>query len=380
MKIKDTLVSWYIKNVLMPKTEDITHPGFLVTKLTKSTGDMSLREIAFPENLFVDLENKLTGVYGEPGGQVLYSIGKKFGYGYASLANLPQLQNSSSEKEFLDSAYYMVMYVASLFAGEITHTVDIPSKKFEADMTDYIICRKNGLGYILSSGGIAGIWDYAIGDIHVEGVQTACSGRGSKKCHIVCSTPDRLNDLGLKYYVENELPTLKRTASYEEMNTTRPPQYAQNSLEDLINTGFFDYREGKLNFKGERYFICEAHLMYFLEKELQKLPDGEKILFDVSFDFGKNIAENVKDSQYKKFMMDYLPALGYGDVLVSSENERYKIISSYFPWTEYFTGLKFVLFRGICSGMLSGFTGKSVTFDKVNTSTVEGYLDLIISS
>ena len=100
----------------------------------------------------------------------------------------------------------------------------------------------------------------------------------------------------------------------------------------------------------------------------------------MSFDFGKNLAKNVGNEQYKKFIMDYLPSLGYGDVLVSSDNEAYKIIASYFPWTEYFTDLKFTLFGGICSGMLSEFTDKKIILDKVNTSITNGYLDLVISS
>ena len=311
---------------------------------------------------------------------MLYSAGKKYGYGYASLALLPQLKSSSSEKKFLEDTYYLVMYVACSFASEITHTIDIASKTFEADMADYIICKENGHGYIMSSGGISGIWSYMIDDEHVEGVQTLCSGKGNDKCHIICSTPDTLSKLGLDHYTENNLIVLKFSSPYEEMNKVRESQYAKNSLEDLLDTNFFDYQKGQLKFRGDRYFVCEAHLMYFLEKELQHLPSGDKILFDVSFDFGKNLANSVGSEQYKKFMMDYLPALGWGDVLVSSDNNRHKIISSYFPWTEYFADSRFTLFRGICSGMLSGFTGKEVILDKVNTSISNGYLDVVASS
>jgi len=59
MKIKDKLFSWYIQNVLIPKTEEINHPGFLITNLTGSTGNITVREIGFPEKLFVELEERV---------------------------------------------------------------------------------------------------------------------------------------------------------------------------------------------------------------------------------------------------------------------------------------------------------------------------------
>jgi hypothetical protein len=380
MSIKDTLVTWYIEKVLMPRTEEVDHPGFLITRVTGPTGNVAIRELGFPEKLFVDLENRIIELYGDEGKRVLYSVGKKYGYGYSSLAFLPQLKTSSSEKEFLDSAYYMVMYVACSFASEIKHTINLESKRFEARMQDYIICKWNGQGHIMSAGSITGLWSYVIDDISIEGVQTKCLGRGDNECCIICSTPEELTSSLLEYYTETDLQKLKFTSSYEEMNQIRKPEYAQNSLQDLLDSEFMEYKKGKLSFRGERFFICEAHLMFFLERELQKLPEGEKILFEVSFNFGKHLANKVGKEQYQKFMMDFLPAIGYGDILVYSEGERYKVSSSFFPWTEYFQDLRFTFFRGMCSGMISGFTGKEVILDNINTSTANGYLDLIMSS
>ncbi|MFH1055015.1 MAG: hypothetical protein V1744_02850 [Candidatus Altiarchaeota archaeon] len=378
MKLADNVVQWYIKNVLLPQTEEINHPGFIMTKLSSTSDNIGLREIAFPESLFVELENEIVRVYGKKGEEALYSIGKKFGYGYANLSALSQLKDSASEKEFLNSTNYFVLYLASIFAGRISHKIDLKEKKFEADMTDYIICRKNGKGFIMSIGGSTGIWCYLMDDMSIEGVQTRCMGRGDEKCHIQCSPPDVLKRSGLEYFVENNLPEIKRTSYYEEMNKVRPSQNAKNSLEDLLNTNFFEYSGGKLSFKGERYFICEAHLMYLLEKGLQVLPEGDKILFDVAFNFGKKLAVEVKGDQFQQFMMDFLPALGFGDVLVTPNGGKYEVISSLFPWTEYFTDLKFTLFRGVCSGMLSGFTSQSIVLDQIETSMNEGYLDLVI--
>lgn len=366
----------------MPKTEDLGNPGFLVTKLSSSSGDITIREIGLPEDLFVELEKRIIEKYGESGKQILYSAGKKYGYGYSSIALLPQLKASSSEKAFLDETYYLIMYVACSFASEIRHTIDIKLKKFEAEMQDYIICKNNGHGYIMSSGGITGIWSYMMDDSTIEGVQTECMGRGDKKCHVVCATPKVLGEMGLKYYVETDMPKIKFTSLYQEMNEVRTPEYAKNSLEELLGTEFWEYPQGGiLKFKKEhRFFICDAHLMYFLEVELQKLPEGEKILFESSFNFGKNLAHKTGETQYKNFIMDFLPALGYGDIVVTSESDNFKIISSFFPWTEYFNELRFTLFRGLCSGMLSGFTEKDIILDKVNTSIVNGYLDLVIST
>ena len=382
MKIKDNLVSWYIQKVLTPKTEDLGNPGFLLTKLSSSTGEISIREIGLPEEIFVELEKRVIDRYGEIGNQVLYSAGKKYGYSYSSVSLLPQLKTSSSEKAFLDETYYLIMYVACSFASEIKHTIDLKLKKFEADLQDYIICKKSGHGDIMSSGGITGIWSYMMDDPTIEGVQTTCMGRGDKKCHVVCSTPQVLESMGLKYFVETDMPRNAFTAIYQEMNAVRPLEYAKNSLEELLSTDFWEYPQGGiLEFKGEhRFFICDAHLMYFLESELNKLPEGDKILFEASYDFGKNLARKSGETHYQDFMMDLLPALGYGDLLVISEFGKFKVVSSFFPWAEYFTELKFTLFRGICSGMLSGFTGNKVILDKIEASIADGYLNLVIST
>jgi hypothetical protein len=379
VKITDNLISWYVSNVIVPKTEELDHPGFIISKLSSNTNEIKLREIAFPERLFVELGKEIVREFGEAGEQALYSAGKKFGYGYASLACLEDLKSTSSEKEFLNSTSYLVMYVASLFAKEIKHSINLGEKRFDADMWDYIICRKNGKGFILSSGGITGIWAYLMGDKTIEGVQTKCEGRGDDRCHVVCAPPTWLKQAGHRYYVEDDLSNLKISDSYEEMNAVRTAQYAKNSLESLLETGFFEYKEGKLSFRGERYFICEAHLMYYLEKELKKLPGAERVLFDIAYKFGNDVAGNITDDRCEAFIMDYLPALGFGDIFIKSDDGKYKISSSYFPWTEYLTDLNFTLFRGLCSGIISKFTTNKVIFEHVETSEAEGYLDLIIS-
>ncbi len=81
---------------------------------------------------------------------------------------------TSSEKEFVNFAYMLVRNIECIWAERIEHTLDIKKHIFKMTIDNYIICSKNGLGYIFSEGGIAGIWAYACEDLTIEAVQPKC--------------------------------------------------------------------------------------------------------------------------------------------------------------------------------------------------------------
>ena len=108
-------------------------------------------------------------------------------------------------------------------------------------------------------------------------------------------------------------------------------------------------------------------------------------MFDVSFDYGKSLAEESKQElnnhtalgSAESFITNYMSALGWGDILVMKKSRKYTVVSNYFPWTKWAKNIKFIMFRGIISGLLSGFLNKKITLKKFQTDFSGGFLTVI---
>ncbi|MEM2918735.1 MAG: hypothetical protein QXY62_04475 [Candidatus Altiarchaeota archaeon] len=378
MAIKDEIVSWFIRNVAIPKLEIIDHPGFITMKPMPSKQVYS-RQILMSESFLVNLENKIVEKYGNEGRRALYSIGKRFGYRFSIMIDLPTIQRCN-KKEFLTLAYFIGRFIESTYAHKVLYKINFDLNEFDLTFDGYVVCRKNGKGYIMTDGGSAGIWAYALQDLSVEGVQVKCQGRGDKKCEVICAPPKILEKKGLTFFKETNLEDLEiEYDRYEEMNKIRETQYAKNSFEDLINIGFFDYSRGVVKHKDERYFLCEASLPYIIEMELKKLEGATKILFDCAFDHGKKIAKLQGECNFQEFMMQFLSACGYGDILVLELGGGYKVTNFYFPWTKFADEVKFEMYRGLVSGLISGCLNKEIIFNKLEIDTLGKGLTLILS-
>lgn len=375
MVVKDRIASWFIKHVIVPKREIIEHPGFVINTLGGKNQPIYLREFFLSEQLFELIENRIVEKYGEKGKQALYSAGKKFGYSYASLSNFPTI-NDTTKKDFLDFSYFLVRYIETLFAMDAKHDVDIDNKIFTMSIKDYIICRNNGLGYIMTDGGIAGIWAYALADKTVEGTQIKCQGRGDERCSIICAPEEKLKEKTNTFFKEINLSEKKFDNTYKTLNEIRKTTYSTNSLKDLIDAKFFEYHEGVLSYKKIRFFACDAHLLYMLEDEITKLENGEQTLFDICFEYGKIVREIYGGKNYQKFITDYYPALGFGDIIVF-DSETPKIGSLFYPWTTLSEKSRYIIFRGIMSGIISDSTAKRTEFRNFDIK-ISNYLTLTV--
>ncbi|MCX6664472.1 MAG: hypothetical protein NT038_00185 [Euryarchaeota archaeon] len=376
MPVKDKVVTWWIQNVILPKKEIIDKPGFIINTLSGNSQSIYLREFFLSEQLFELIETKIVQRYGDQGRQVLYSAGKKFGYLYASMSNFPTIKNNT-KKKFIDFAYFLVRYIETLFAMDVEHEVDIENKIFTISAKDYIICRHNGLGHIMTEGGIAGIWAYVVQDQTVEGIQNECQGRGDQRCRIICAPEEILKNKISNFYHEKSLHDQKFNNIYKTLNEIRKSTYSSNSLNDLINAGFFKYRGGVLSYNNMRFFAFDSHLLYLLDEEIVKLDGGEQILFDACFEFGKLLRETYGGTNYQKFIPDFFSALGFGDILVINSN-KLRIASFFYPWTIFSKQSKYIIFRGIMSGFVSGSLGRNVQFNNVNVE-IRNNLTLTIS-
>ncbi len=361
MAIKDGIMSWFIRNIVIPRTEIIDCPGFIVLKLSEKGKKTYLRELFFPEGLLADLEKKVVSEAGDKGGQALYSAGKKFGFRFASTSNYPVV-SKSSQRELKNFLYMFLRYMESTYAHRLDCKVDFRQRKYTMTMDKYIVCNKNGIGLILTGGGSAGVWAYMQEDPTIEGVQTKCQGRGADKCQVVCTPLKNLRSTyNGKIFAEKDMSNLGLSGEYAHINEIRPTSYAKESLKNLLDSGFFKSKEGVIIRNSERYFLCESSLFYLSERELEKVGLSD-LTFQVSFDFGKRIAKNESSTNYANFITDYLSALGWGDVILLRDDSSYKVLSAYFPWCRFSESSNYLIYRGLLSGMVSGFTKKDVFF------------------
>ena len=360
VSIKDSVVKWYITNVVMPKVEIFDKPGFIVTKFTFKGRETYQRVLFLPEKLFENLEIKIVERYGCEGKQRLYSAGKKFGYRFSKVCNFPNIQEVS-KKEFMDFVDNFMMFVGVKWATKTEHKIDFKLKRFWFGAEEYIICRNNGLGYLMLEGCDTGWWAYMVNDVSTEGAQVKCQGKNHDKCELICAHHDVLLKENIKFFTEQDISVKKFDQSYADINKICKAEHADLSLRDLINSGVFSYFGKRvLKFKNERHFPCEVGLIYLLEIEMKKLKNGQEILFNTSFDYGKKLAKNEAKVGYRKFITDYMSALGWGDILVTKKSGKYKIYSKHFPWTEFLDEVDFTIYRGILSGLLSEFLDEKI--------------------
>lgn len=362
-ELMEELVSAYIKYWLLPRMEDITHPGFVLTKFSEKGADISVRDVFLPEDLFIGIEDSLVNKYGKEGIRALYSVGKKSGYAYASLANL--MKCSEVTEAGLREFRGPLQLISETPASDISvNSIDLSKKKIEVALRNYLVCRKNGRGHLILEGGIGGIWAYMVDDKTVEGLQTRCQGRGNEECVLVAQPYD-LFQTHPEYRTDSHLLDLRYSEEYASFNAVRETEYCRYSLETLLAENFFEYSGGEVLYKGIRHLELDPHLLYFLEEECGKLSGCLELLFNVAFDVGARIIYAAEDKS-PDIIMNYLSALGWGDMLLIYTKKTAEFISFFHPWTQYSEASDYVIFRGLVSGMVSQQLNKHIEFDKIN--------------
>jgi len=380
--MKDEVTQWLIRNVLMRNQYRLDIPGFITEEFTDKGRKLRIRNIMLPEIFLSDLENKL-----DP--QLSYRIGKQFGYSYAKLIGSPQI-NSTNPVVFSSFIYFMVTYVGSQYASKISHSWDAQNRTVILKMKDYLSCNKNGRGYFLGEGGIAGICAYMFEDTNIEAIQTKCQGRGDSECYLIVSSNEQLEKNGTKPLTcpDIEKNLLEKDSNYgneyELMNKLHTLKWGKNSFKNLWDSRFFSFGGGKIEYKKERFFVCEASFLYILENEIAKtLPSNKKsmdILWNTSVECGEHLGKlsiDVKDGC--KFITDFFPALGFGDIMANKQNGKYQVIINYFPWLPLAKSINFISIRGMFSGVLSAFENKKIQLRNIDKEERNGYLTLILS-
>jgi len=370
----DRILSWFLRKAIIPRTIRLDIPGFIVERVESEN---NIRNMLLPEALIGNIERRIVDKAGQEGAQRLYSVGKRFGYRHALISRLPVWEGQSAfqKRKFLSAAHFVIKYIGSVYSSDIREVIDLEAKKLTIRANNFVVCRHNGLGLLLTSGGVAGIWACAMNDHTVEGVQTACQGRGDAHCEVVCAPSAELKREGHKVYHERRVTHLALDERYRDFNRPRKLEYAETSAQDMINLGVFRYEGGVLSLGDERHFVCGASLVYMLEEEFASDREVGRVLRETAYEQGRRIGTAAGRRDYRRFVPEYLASCGWGDTLVS-ESARLKLRVNFFPWTKWTDDATFTIFKGLVEGMLSELRQKRTKFRAVYGDTKAGWLTL----
>lgn len=353
MNIKDNLVSAFIKGFVISKAQIFDNPGFIVFRITGKT-DIYTRQLIFPEDILVNFEKKLIDNFGEDGKQILYSIGKKWGYRFAAMQNFTKKSETKNNAEFLSFVNIMNTFIGGTYAESMKYEFNFEKNLAKFELGNFVVVRKLGFDYFLALGGATGLWCYLLERNDIEGVQV-----GSAENKIFCeySIPQNLGDKNT-IFIENNLSDLFPAKEYRSLNAIVPTKVSKKSFSDYLKTKIFTHVSGSISLGDETFFLFEASGMYLLEKYL-KDDAQKKILFDVSFESGKKIINHFK-SKNNLLVGEFWSALGWGEVIVLEKSNNISVIIEHFPWTKFFKDIDFIIFRGLLSGMLSEIHSRKI--------------------
>jgi len=373
----DRVLSWFLRKAIIPRTIRLDIPGFIVERVE---AENDIRNVLLPEALIGEIERRIVDKAGQAGAQRLYSVGKRFGYRHAVISRLPVWKGQSAfqKRKFLAAAHFVIKYIGSVYSSDIRELIDLEAKKLTIRAHNFVVCRHNGLGLLLTSGGVAGIWAYAMNDYTVEAVQKTCEGRGDGHCEVVCAPSAELKEEGHAVHEERRLRNLGMDERYPDFNRTRELEYSETSVQDMINLGVFGYQGGVLSLGRARHFVCGASLVYLLEEEFDKDRGPGRVLRKTAYEQGRRIGAAAGGRDYRKFVPEYLAACGWGDTLIS-EGPRLKLRAEFFPWTKWADSASFAIFTGLVEGMLSELRQTRTKFRAVYADTKAGYLTLQMS-
>jgi len=341
------LTLWFVMHVLAPRKEIIDIPGYLATTFSGKGKGIYLREVLFPESLFVNIENYFAE---ENKLKEVYFAAKLFGYKHGLISHLPTLKNGRKEFEI---GYKMFnKYVSTIFARRLDLEIDYSTETFHYTGDNFIICRKNGIGVIFT-GGMAGLVSYYLSK-NAEAKHVYCQGRGDKLCEWISKPLSNDTSLFEKISVSPDYIKINKNSI-----TAKRAEYL--SLKDAINGRLFFYKEGTLSYKNERHIIWEANIFYFLDRYC-----NAKLLFESAYNAGMGIAR--KNNWSLELFRLYLSLAGVGLPFFAENNKKVYVYLKGYPWTELAKDSTFAIWRGFISGCLSAILDRRVMFNAYSSS------------
>ncbi|MDD4251422.1 MAG: hypothetical protein PHX27_04490 [Candidatus ainarchaeum sp.] len=354
---KDKLAAWFIQNFVVSKSQVFDNPGFISFKISGKVNAYS-RQLIFSEDFFVNLEKKIDNQLGSEGNALVYSLGKKFGYRFAMVANAQQITNLSSldAKNYI---YLLTRFVEGTYSSGITHEIFAEDKMIKFNLDNFVICSKSGKGFFLSAGGIAGIWSKIIGLDDIEAVHYKCQASGDSKCEVMAAPKKILDAKFDNVLEETNLNNLNLDKDYFEINTIQPITNSSKSFKHFLDANIFSYNKGIIKMGDKRFFIIEASIIYLLESVLSVNKTAMNILKEISFELGFDLANNSNLA----YITDLCSALGFGDLVIIKKTDSFLINFDYFPWTRFSKESDHIFISSFLSGMLSNNLKKEINLN-----------------
>jgi len=359
----------YKTEIIIPKIEDYTQPGFLFTRLTSDFDILLMRDIGFFEDHFVELEKAIIEEKGDEGRNILYAIGKNSGYTYAKFSRMTTRQETSSEKSFSDYVEKLMLFIIGTYSGGGSYDYSINPFQFNFYFDDFIVCSKSGIGEIITSGSAAGIWSWLYGDKSIEGIQVKCVGRGDERCKLIVSKPKVFEKNNYSFKKCTELIDIDMDNFYIEYNKPRKEEYSEYSLEEIIEVGIIYFKDNELLFKEKRISELDIHYVYYLEHFYDNI-----LLYEVTKKFYKKIGDIIGEQLNEQYISNLMGALGWGDICM---DDLTRILINNYPYTALHNKSSFPLIRGIMAGLISSLLKKDVNYVKTE-KLIDNTFNIII--
>ena len=350
MGIKDTFVSLYIKKFVMPHSLVIDKPGFVNFNLSGKTS-MFARQVIMPESFLVGLESRLISKFGDKGKQMLYSLGKKFGYRFALIGNFIK-RGDVPESELAEFVGIVSKFVEGTYASEISGDFDVPNSSIRYRLKNFIVISKLGYGYFLPVGGTAGLVARLFNDSSIEVINSSKDGEYDI---LECAPLEKLKQKFSNLLVEDDLSGLEVEPEYAPVNQVQEISSA-TSFKQLLDSGYFSYADGIIKHGDQRYFLLEISGWYLLEKELSKNAEAMNVLCECAIETGRDLPTTGSTAE----ICQILTATGWGNPMILSSSGKASVVMTHVPWTKYYLEVKFSILNGFLSGMLSRVYGREV--------------------
>jgi len=347
-----------ISKLLSNQILDFTNPGFVISRFG-GFGNVYKRTLLFPEDLLCLVEEYLIKRYGEEGEKLLYSVGKDFAFNFGDYSNFPTIKNAS-EEDIKSLAFNFLKFIGSIWCENLTvKDFNVKKKTAEVIFKNFIVFRKNGLGYSIMDGATTGFFDFFINDDSREGSRKVLS-----KSEVAIHVGDSTFNIPSKNYHLN----VKENFTLNSPNEIKKP-----SLNDLIKNGLVIYKNNKFVIEGNVFFQCEINFLYILELKFKE-RGCEEVLFDAGFNFSKLFLKNLlKDNKEKlSFSSDFFSALGFGDVNFFHDH----VVCKSFPWSPLINKIDLMLFKGMFSGILSLAANENISL-KTHSLSITNEVDVI---
>ncbi len=349
--------------ILAPQVFRIGIPGYVTGKFYTLEGQsVFVRNIFMSEDFFVELEKLVVSSNGIDGKKALYSVGKKFGYRFASLNKFPRFDLGRSTT-------IIFKFFETLYAEKITIDLNANSKELILHTKDLAVTRKNGMGYVLEIGGVAGIWAYLLGDYSVE---CAIKKTSDDEFDLICAPISVLKENKHDFFECKTAESNYTDENYIQFNSP-PVSFPQDaySMDKLMQGRLFGYQQGELKFgvADARFIPVEIYELY----EIERIFDS-KIVYTAAYSSFYSIGKKIQRPPNPEMLISQaLTAFGFGLVSLIRENNSAFFNFQGYPWLQSNQPkLDFPFLKGALIGFLEGNTGHKYNLGLVKSRNFNG--------